>query len=478
MGKQNRQRRAEKRRRNSRRATHHRPRQMTDQDAGRYGFAGEPGAASRSNEARASASSSSPPPLPVDQLVVAAAHAVRARRRDLPTLIDHLTAQAQHDSTHVSKVLAEKLTQAVGQCWTRGWQPADLHHVIGRRLRNAHQQLCATVIAVDAHSYRYATNADPGWLAQVDAVAQVDDVSPPDETDDGARVLDQCIALTHDMADAIKLVVETLAEVHQLPPQPRLCAPPSEWGNGPQRTASATSARRPTASAAPNPKMIERVRALLAKAESTDFPDEAETFTAKAQELIARHAIDVAMLEGTPGERQPASGRRVLLDDPYAKSKGLLLSAIASANHCRAVRNPAFGICTVFGATNDLDAVELLYASLLTQATAAMVREGRSGAHARSRGFRSSFLVAYATRVGQRLREATSAAVQDARTAHGDNVLPVLASRDEAADTARDQAFPRVSHERISPRDPAGWSAGYAAADLARLGPDTELRAG
>jgi hypothetical protein len=39
------------------------------------------------------------------------------------------------------------------------------------------------------------------------------------------------------------------------------------------------------------------VRALLAKAESTTYPEEADALTAKAQELMARHSIDRAMLD-------------------------------------------------------------------------------------------------------------------------------------------------------------------------------------
>src|SRR5699024_10045059 len=39
-------------------------------------------------------------------------------------------------------------------------------------------------------------------------------------------------------------------------------------------------------------RMLRRVRALLAKAESTPYPAEAETFTAAAQAMMARHSID------------------------------------------------------------------------------------------------------------------------------------------------------------------------------------------
>ncbi len=39
---------------------------------------------------------------------------------------------------------------------------------------------------------------------------------------------------------------------------------------------------------APSGAMLQRVRALLAKAESTTFPEEAEALTGEAQELMAR----------------------------------------------------------------------------------------------------------------------------------------------------------------------------------------------
>ena len=39
-------------------------------------------------------------------------------------------------------------------------------------------------------------------------------------------------------------------------------------------------------------KKLSRVRALLAKAESSSFPEEAEALSAKAQELMTRHALD------------------------------------------------------------------------------------------------------------------------------------------------------------------------------------------
>ena len=43
-------------------------------------------------------------------------------------------------------------------------------------------------------------------------------------------------------------------------------------------------------------KRLATIRSLLAKAEATDYPEEAEAFFAKASELISRWAIDEAMI--------------------------------------------------------------------------------------------------------------------------------------------------------------------------------------
>ena len=68
--------------------------------------------------------------------------------------------------------------------------------------------------------------------------------------------------------------------------------PPKEWdASGPRRRSSGGTVGEP--------KMLARIRALLAKAEATTFVEEADAFTAKAQELMARHAIDAAAVESS-----------------------------------------------------------------------------------------------------------------------------------------------------------------------------------
>ena len=53
----------------------------------------------------------------------------------------------------------------------------------------------------------------------------------------------------------------------------------------------------------PDPTLLDRVRKLLAKAEGTDNPHEAEAFSAKAAELIALYRIDPARLVARADDR-------------------------------------------------------------------------------------------------------------------------------------------------------------------------------
>src|SRR3974377_713718 len=95
---------------------------------------------------------------------------------------------------------------------------------------------------------------------------------------------------------------------------------------------------------------------------------------------------------------------------------------------------------TVVGFPSDLDAVELLYTSLLVQANTAMLREGaKKDAYGRSRtrAFRQSFLVAYAYRIGVRLSPGTVHAEQAAAAAAlGKDLGPVIKRRPTEAHNA------------------------------------------
>jgi hypothetical protein len=256
--------------------------------------------------------------------------------------------------------------------------------------------------------------------------------------------------------------VEALALLRRLP-----VLPPLEGSSG-------------TAVAGHDGRVLEKVRALLAKAESTTFPEEAEALSAKAQELMARHAIDEAMVGSADGSDNVPGGVRLPVDDPYAQAKSILRSRVSSANRCRAVWSPDLGFSTVFGFEADLQFVEVLYTSLLVQATSAMVAAGtqvdRYG-RSRTRSFRQSFLVAYAARIGDRLHAAEAASEAEAAVEYGEALLPVLHGRSAAVDAACDAAFPGAIRRPVSVTNAAGWAAGSAAADLAALAGRPEVPA-
>ena len=76
--------------------------------------------------------------------------------------------------------------------------------------------------------------------------------------------------------------------------------------------------------------VIDRVRALLAKAESTTYPAEADALLAKAQELITRHAIDAALLG--PNAYDEVGHEEIALHGSYSAERAQLWNAVAAAN--------------------------------------------------------------------------------------------------------------------------------------------------
>jgi hypothetical protein len=229
----------------------------------------------------------------------------------------------------------------------------------------------------------------------------------------------------------------------------------------------------------PEQKQLARVRALLAKAESTTYDAEAEALTAKAQELISRYALQRLLdrvSAGTVGSSTAVATRRFTLDPPYVAAKASLVGAVGRTNRVRTVLFEGAGYCSMVGDPGDLDATELLATSLLVQAHAAMVRHGRQcdgWGTSRTRSFRQSFLYAFASRIGQRLQEAGRAAAAELDPA--DRLLPVVRAVEAAVEAEFRRQFPAVRTRTTTVSNRAGWAAGTAAADLANLNAHGEV---
>ncbi|MET7567783.1 DUF2786 domain-containing protein [Streptomyces sp. NPDC005492] len=323
--------------------------------------------------------------------------------------------------------LARRGREFVAAAWRRGWQPADVVRLVRRDLDDVHVRLVSALIREQAPDDRAR---GPRWTAQVEELAAA---GPPARTD----------RFTH---------ATTVLELYRL----LLRLPSLEPLDEPKRHES----RRPAS------RMLTRIRALLAKAEATGFPEEAEALSAKAQELMARHSIDEALLDAQAPAKDAPGACRIGVEAPYEQAKAVLLDAVAGANHCRAVWNEAFGFSTVVGFEGDLEVVELLYTSLLVQATTAMTRAEaaqRAGGRRRTKTFRQSFLAAYAHRIGTRLAEAAGTQVTD-------DLLPVLATREVAVTDRVDEMFPETTTTRLrGVSDEAGWTEGAEAADRAQV---------
>lgn len=222
------------------------------------------------------------------------------------------------------------------------------------------------------------------------------------------------------------------------------------------------------------------VRALLAKAEASDYPEEAEAFTAKASELIARYAIDDALLWADDTTSSAPEELRLVVLAPYLPQKAVLVSAVARAQGCRAVRLPAGPgerreVISVIGFPSDLRWVETMVTSLLVQLTTAMLEQSPQGvSSSTSAGWRRSFIVGFADSVAERLHRdrAERAEAVAAEPAHGSAAL-VLVERDQHVAGEFRRRFPHVRSSWAS----SGSSSSGAAAGR-RAGREASLARG
>lgn len=187
-------------------------------------------------------------------------------------------------------------------------------------------------------------------------------------------------------------------------------------------------------------KLLERIGALLDKAERTDSPAEAHALAEKAQRLATLHAVDPDMAVAQrrqrrhreqPEQRQVGIGPS---GKPANRHLVNLYWAVAHANGVmvNVARNSSYVIG--FGFPTDLDVVQALYASLAHQMVSAANTAIAEGRHREdvywspraqrwrsdARVFRRSFYEAFTAEVAQRLQRARDEAAEEADARHGD----------------------------------------------------------
>jgi Protein of unknown function (DUF2786) len=225
--------------------------------------------------------------------------------------------------------------------------------------------------------------------------------------------------------------------------------------------------------------MLAKIRKLLAKAEDpAATAGEAETYNAKAAELMAVYGIDRALLAAADPDSDIVGDRVVVLDAPYARDKATLLSGLAHELRCRSVLRTRYpdGVkelsVHLFGYDSDLLRTDVLYTSLLVQASLGMARVetplGESVA-----AFRRSWLAGFTHAVVSRLAAAEAKAAADAEReteASRTSLALVLADRSVAVDDALSRQYPRLRTGRRRSLSGSGMAEGWAAGQRADIG--------
>ncbi len=237
----------------------------------------------------------------------------------------------------------------------------------------------------------------------------------------------------------------------------------------------------PSSSTRKADQVLATVRKVLAKAEDpAATPHEAETYNAKASDLMAAYGIDRALLAVADPDSDVVGDRVVVAEAPYARDKATLLSGIAHEMRCRAVlrtRYPA-GVkqlsLHLFGYDSDLLRTEVLYTSLLVQASVGMARApvpfGEQVA-----AFRRSWLAGFTHAVVQRLAVAERRAAEQAESpasteAEGRSVALVLADRSVAVADTLARHYPRLQSGRPRVLSGSGMVDGWSAGQRAVIG--------
>jgi hypothetical protein len=222
--------------------------------------------------------------------------------------------------------------------------------------------------------------------------------------------------------------------------------------------------------------LLARVRKLLAKAEDPAVTEaEAESYNTKAAQLIARYGIDRAMLAAADAGTDEITTIKIEIDNPYSRDKAGLLCNIAHPLRCRALLhrwNQNVSAVTVFGFRSDLERVELLFTSLLLQATTQVTRvrpehtyRGESLA-----AYRRTWLHGFAGAVFDRLKQSEAGAAREHRAEPGGKSAElVLRDRDTLVKDAYDEEFGNLRTAPPRRLSGTGYLDGHVAGERANL---------
>lgn len=217
----------------------------------------------------------------------------------------------------------------------------------------------------------------------------------------------------------------------------------------------------------------EKVALLLAKAEGTDNPAEAEAYTAKAEELMLKHGIEEAQVQAKrPGAKvDPIIIERIYVNGTYEAATVTYGYAVAPTFNCKSYqskdRTKGHYIWLV-GHTSDVEQAAILVRSMLIQSEMAMRywwenggRETSGHDRATKKLARRQFMFGFGNGVRERLREIHNRVVHESEP----GTALVLVDRSKKVDdwVGQNMSFGKGRSRSLKGGSYAAGDAGHAA---------------
>lgn len=258
-------------------------------------------------------------------------------------------------------------------------------------------------------------------------------------------------------------------------------------------------------------RVLDRIAALLAKAERTEHPEEAATYLAKAQSLATQSSVDLAMARARTArreEREQPIARTISIGERRKRANTHLVTLFVSVGQCNdlkidVARDSTYVIA--YGMPSDIDLTTALFASLATQmATSAthwldqgawrgdsyISKEGWRKPHT-SQTARTAFYRGFIDRIAVRLQQARDEVIASmerspvevapdiASSGHATGALVLRHKEKEVKNFYRTASTARGSWSgysgSISRRGGAAAKAGHDAGERARLARSREI---
>lgn len=219
-------------------------------------------------------------------------------------------------------------------------------------------------------------------------------------------------------------------------------------------------------------KILARIDALFAKADSTDSQHEAEALVAKAQELLTKHHLDRAMARGAREEQIITDRIEHGAGSPGSQALASLAVTVARANNCVVTYGHRRKTLEFKGYESDVAIAVMMHASLTAQMINAYQRSRvNKPQHVHGLTWRTSFSEGFCARVSQRVRDGQ----KTAETGADEHALVLVRNRLAEIERATGVNYGRRT---ANVRSATGYESGKSAGSRADLGGSNRVTSG